>query len=129
MHLRLSSCSFCWLLSAVGVRMARISFMYADIYLYTVAVGVDCGAFSRSCGVLCVGWWCVYGCIKVCSVSCGGVYVYMYICMRITCLWWVCSCCVLVYDISIGLACDMVCYLLADGMLSARYIWAYSKTK
>ena len=30
---------------------------------------------------------------------------------------------------SIGLACDMVCYLLADGVLSARYIWTYPKIK
>ena len=47
----------------VGVRMARIGFIYADIYLYTVAVGVDCGAFSRSCGGVVRLWLvvCVYG--------------------------------------------------------------------
>ena len=59
--------------------MARIGFSAIDIYLYTDDMARDCGAFSCLCGVLCVGWWCVYGCIKVCSVSCGGVYVYMYL--------------------------------------------------
>ena len=48
---------------SVGVRMARIGLIYADIYLYTVAVGVDCGAFSRSCGGVVRLWLvvCVYG--------------------------------------------------------------------
>lgn len=47
----------------VGVRMAHIGFMYVDIYLYTVAVGVDCGAFSCSCGGVVHLWLvvCVYG--------------------------------------------------------------------
>ena len=44
----------CVPLSADGVRMARIGFMYVSIYLYAVAVGVACGAFSCSCG----GVWC-----------------------------------------------------------------------
>ena len=59
--------------------MARISFMYADIYLYTVAVGVDCGAFSRSCGGAGGGVVCMDVC-KVCFVLvwCDCIYVYMY---------------------------------------------------
>lgn len=68
--------SFCWLLSAVGVRMARIGFIYADIYLYTVAVGAVCGAFSRSCGGL-VRLWLVV-CVIAWFVLCG-VTVSMYI--------------------------------------------------
>ena len=50
------------LLFTVGVRMARSGFMYVSIYLYTVAVGMVCGAFSCSCGG--VGGLCcvVYGC-------------------------------------------------------------------
>ena len=54
-------------LSADGVRMARISFMYVDIYLYAVAVGVDCGAFSCSCGGV-VRLWLVV-CMKVCYMQ------------------------------------------------------------
>ena len=34
------------------------------------------------------------------------------------------------YLYSVGVACDMVCYLLADGVLSALfYIWMYPKFK
>lgn len=54
-----------------GVRMARIGFMYADIYLYTVAVGVACGAFSRSCGGVVRLWLAV--CVIAWFVPCGAV--------------------------------------------------------
>ena len=60
----------------VGVRMARIGFMYTDIYLYTVAVGVACGAFSRSCGGVVRLWLAVY--VIAWFVPCG-VTVSMYI--------------------------------------------------
>ena len=70
-RLALSLRSFCWLLSAIGVKMARISFMYASIYLYTVAVGVDCGAFSCPCGGV-VRLWLVV-CVIARFVSCGVV--------------------------------------------------------
>lgn len=87
----------CVVVSAVGVRMARIGFSAIDIYLYTDGAARDCGAFSRSCG----GLWlvaCVVICMdicKACSVSYG---VYMYLCiyiMRLWLVWWclvVCSC-------------------------------------
>ena len=89
------------LLSADSVRMRCIGFMYADIYLYTVAVGVDCGAFSCSCGdvvrlciyvfVLC-GWWWRW---------CGCIYVSMYICRYCACVVWcgglLVSCCAWIY--------------------------------
>lgn len=51
-----------------GVRMARTGFMYVDIYLYTDGVGLDCGAFSCSCGGVGGLRCCVYGYIKACSV-------------------------------------------------------------
>ena len=82
------------LLLAVGVRMARTGFMYVDIYLYTGGVGVDCGAFSCSCGVLCVGWWCVYGMYAISQglfrVVWWCIYVSMYI-MRLWLCWWWCG--------------------------------------
>ena len=70
----------------VGVRMARIGFIYADIYLYTVAVGVDCGVFSCSCGGVVRLWLvCVYGYMQ--GLFRVGVVVYMYICIYIMRLW------------------------------------------
>ena len=62
-----------------GVRMARIGFMYVSIYLYAVAVGVACGAFSCSCGGVVV--WLIDIC-KVYSLWCGVVWLYrVYICI------------------------------------------------
>ena len=71
--MRLSCCL------AVGVRLARVSFMYIDIYLYTVAVGVVCGVFSRSCGGVVRLWWlAVFVCMmyQVCFVWYNCIYVY-----------------------------------------------------
>ena len=68
-----------------GVRMARIGFMYVSIYLYAVAVGVACGAFSCSCGGVVRLW--LIDIYKL--VLCGGAV-----------LW--CGCIVCIYmDISI----------------------------
>ena len=58
------ACVFCWLalLSAIGVRMARVGFSAIDIYLYVVDMARDCGAFSCPCGRA-GGLCCVNGCI------------------------------------------------------------------
>lgn len=83
-------CGLCFVLLAVvllGVRMARVGFKCISIYLYTVAVGVACGAFSCSCGGLACGWCCVGLYVwmyasKVCSVWRGGV-VRVYLCIYV----------------------------------------------
>lgn len=62
------------LLSADGVRMRCIGLLYVDIYLYIVAVGVDCGAFSCSCGGVCA---CVYMYLSCGWWWCGCIYAYM----------------------------------------------------
>ena len=70
--------------------------MYVDIYLYTDGVGVDCGAFSCSCGGAGGLRCCVYGYIKACSVWCVGVVISMYLynvlvaCMVV--VWWWSAC-------------------------------------
>ena len=56
--------------------------MYVDIYLYTDGVGVDCGAFSCSCG----GLWCwLVACVWMYQgfVPCGGVGIVVYICIYV----------------------------------------------
>lgn len=69
------------LLSAVGVRMARIGFSAIDIYLYTDGVARDCGAFSCVCGgvggLCCVYVWMYQGLFRV--VWC--IYVSIYLCI------------------------------------------------
>lgn len=75
------------------MRMARIGLLYVDIYLYTVAVGVDCGAFSCSCDGVCacvymylfvwlvvVVWLylCIY--VDIALVRCGGVLLVVVVC-------------------------------------------------
>ena len=103
-------------LSADGVRMARIGFMYVDIYLYAVAVGVACGASSCSCGsvvwlinickvCLCgLWWWCGV------AVSC----LYMY-------LWIYCACGGGVLLVVVCL-CRAWIYLYRDGLRSCSCI-------
>ena len=81
------------LLSAVGVRMARIGFSAIDIYLYTDGVARDCGAFSCLCGG--VGGLCcyVYGCMQgLFRVVWCWYGVYMYLCiMCLWLVWWWCG--------------------------------------
>ena len=80
------------LLYTVGVRMACISFSAIDIYLYTDGV-----ARSRARVVVCgVGYWLMYGCIKVLFRVVGGVVISMYLynvlvaCMVV--VWWCFPC-------------------------------------